>query len=99
MLRLADDDEGQAGDRPGGVRRGAQGGEPYWDAFDKVNRYIYARAQVLRFSIQPPNRVHFEVEIPDTTTCGRFVLNLIRCPDISNIRFGGGHPLRAGRRA
>ena len=71
-------------------------GEPYWDAFDKVNRYIYARAQVLRFSIQPPNRVHFEVEIPDTTTCGRFVLNLIRCPDISNIRFGGGIPSGPG---
>lgn len=71
-------------------------GEPYWDAFDKVNRYIYARAHVLRFSIQPPNRVHFEVEIPDTTTCGRFVLNLIRCPDISNIRFGGSIPAGPG---
>ncbi len=69
-----------------------ESGEPYWDAFDKVNRYVYARARVLRFSIQPPNRVHFEVEIPDTTTCGRFVLNLIRCPDISNIRFGGSIP-------
>jgi hypothetical protein len=67
-------------------------GEPYWAAFDKVNRYIYARAQVLSFSIQPPNRAHFEVEVPDTTTCGRFVLNLIRCPDISNIRFGGSIP-------
>ncbi len=71
-------------------------GEPYWNAFDKVNRYIYARAHVFRFSIQPPNRVHFEVEIPDTTTCGRFVLNLIRCPDISNIRFGGSIPAGPG---
>lgn len=67
-------------------------GEQWWDAFEKVNRYIYARARVTAFRIQAPNAVHFEVELPDTTSCGRFVLNLIRCPDITNIRIGGAPP-------
>jgi hypothetical protein len=67
-------------------------GEQWWDALDKVNRYIYAQAKVTTIRITPPNAVHFEVDVPDTTSCGRFVLNLIRCPDITGIRIGGAPP-------
>jgi hypothetical protein len=71
-------------------------GEQWLDAFEKVNRYIYAQARVTAIRIQAPNAVHFEVDVPDTTACGRFVLNLIRCPDISNIRIGGSPPSGPG---
>ena len=67
-------------------------GEQWWAAYEKVNRYIYAQAQLTGIRIQAPNAVHFEVNLPDTTSVGRFVLNLIRCPDISNIKVGGAPP-------
>jgi hypothetical protein len=67
-------------------------GEQFWDAFDKVNRYVYAKARMLDFTITPPTQVTFDVEVPDTTTVGRFVLNLIRCPDITSVNFGGTIP-------
>jgi len=67
-------------------------GEQWWAAYEKVNRYIYAQAQLTTIRIQAPSSVHFEVNLPDTTSVGRFVLNLIRCPDISNIRVGGAPP-------
>jgi len=71
-------------------------GEQWFDALEKVNRYIYAQARVTAISIRAPNIVHFEVDVPDTTACGRFVLNLIRCPDISGIRVGGAPPSGEG---
>ncbi len=67
-------------------------GEQWFAAFDKVNRYIYARARVTSFTIEAPNQVHFVAELPDTTSVGRFILNLVRCPDISGIRIGGSPP-------
>ncbi|MBM3500030.1 MAG: hypothetical protein FJX74_15325, partial [Armatimonadetes bacterium] len=41
-------------------------GEQWFDAFEKVNRYIYAQAEVTAIRITAPNAVHFEVNVPDT---------------------------------
>ncbi|HJN16077.1 MAG TPA: hypothetical protein QGH10_11320 [Armatimonadota bacterium] len=70
-------------------------GEQYWAAWDDVNQYIYARARVLDVAVSGAS-VNFNVEVPDTTSVGRFVLNLIRCPHISNIQFGGTIPAGPG---
>jgi hypothetical protein len=78
------------------IEQADSSGEQYWAAFDKVNRYIYAKARMLQFSITPPSTVSFQVEVPDTTSVGRFVLNLIRCPDITNTNFGGTIPSGPG---
>jgi hypothetical protein len=78
------------------IEEADKSGEQFWNAFDKVNRYIYAKAQMKSFSITPPSSVSFDVELPDTTSVGRFVLNLIRCPDITSISFGGSVPAGQG---
>ena len=93
--KQADDLEAEAAPIDGKVRfvEDADGsGEAYWAEWDKVNRYIFARAQVLDMQVQPPNSISFNVEVPDTTSVGRFILNIIRCPDISNVRVTGSVP-------
>lgn len=64
-------------------------GQQYWDAFYEVNKYIFNRALVTRFSLTPPDAVAFDVEVESTEDAGRFILNLIRCPAITAISISG----------
>jgi hypothetical protein len=76
------------------VRQADECGGPYWDAFHKIKRYIYARAQMRSFSISPPSSVSFTVVVHGTTEYARFLLNLLRCPYMT---FSGIQALSAGR--
>jgi hypothetical protein len=69
-------------------------GEIYWDQYHKIKRYIYGRAQMLNFSITPPNGVSFTVVLHGTTEYARFLLNLLRCPYMT---LTGFQALSAGR--
>lgn len=64
-------------------------GEPFWDRFHKINKYIYDRVLMTNFSITPPTSVSFTVEIQNTEDAGRFLINLMRCPYITGIQIGG----------
>ncbi len=61
----------------------------YWDRFHAINKYIWDRAQVSAFTITPPDTVQFTVTIHGTQEAGRFVLNLLRCPALTNISISG----------
>ncbi len=64
-------------------------GGQYWDRFHAINEYIYERAQITSFSITGGSAVNFNAIVGDTTECARFVLNLIRCPLLTNVSFSG----------
>ncbi len=64
-------------------------GGQYWDSFHAINEYIYERAQITSFSITGGSAVNFNAIVGDTTECARFVLNLIRCPLLTNVSFSG----------
>ena len=64
-------------------------GEQYWDRFHAINEYIYEKAQVTQFAVSPPTTVSFQVIVGDTTECARFVLDLIRCPALSQVSISG----------
>jgi len=64
-------------------------GEQFWDRFYSISQYIPENAQLTRISITPPNSVNFSVIVGDTTECARFVLNLIKCPALSEVSISG----------
>ncbi len=64
-------------------------GGQYWDSFHAINEYIYDKAQITSFSITGGSAVNFNAIVGDTTDCARFVLNLIRCPLLTNVSFSG----------
>ncbi len=64
-------------------------GGHYWDRFHAINEYIYERAQITSFSITGGSAVNFNAVVGDTTECARFVLNLIRCPLLTDVSFSG----------
>jgi len=64
-------------------------GGQYWDRLHAINDYIYEKAQITSFSITDENVVNFNAIVGDTTDCARFVLNLIRCPLLTNVSFSG----------
>lgn len=70
-------------------------GQQYWDRFYEINKYIFDRALVTRFSLTPPSAVAFDVEVETTEDAGRFILNLIRCPTITSISISG-QPVSGG---
>ncbi|MFO7947895.1 MAG: hypothetical protein R6V19_13910 [Armatimonadota bacterium] len=71
------------------VKEAGESGEQFFDRFEAINEYIYARAQMTDFSISPPNNVSFTVNVNGTSEAGRFVLNLIRCPHLQGIEISG----------
>ncbi len=71
------------------VEKADASGEQFWDRFHAINRFIYERAQVTRFSITPPDAVNFDVIVGDTTECARFVLDLIQCPMLTSVSVSG----------
>lgn len=62
-------------------------GEIYWELYHKLKRYIWAQAQMENFSIRPPNGCSFTVRVTGTTQYARFLLNLLRCPDLTITSF------------
>ena len=64
-------------------------GGQYWDSFHAINEYIYDKAQITNFSLTGGSSVNFNAIVGDTTECARFVLNLIRCPLLTNVSFSG----------
>lgn len=70
-------------------------GSQYWERFFEINKFIYGRAVVTRFSITPPDTVAFDVEVETTEDAGRFILNLIQSPDITGISISG-QPVAGG---
>jgi len=67
-------------------------GGQYWDAFHGINEYIYDKAQITDFNLTGGSAVNFHAVVGDTTECARFVLNLIRCPLLTDISFSGLPP-------
>lgn len=74
------------------VEKADASGAQFWDRFHAINRFIYERAQVIRFSITPPDAVNFDVTVGDTTECARFVLDLIQCPALTSVSVSGLPP-------
>ncbi|MBC7288655.1 MAG: hypothetical protein H5T86_11580 [Armatimonadetes bacterium] len=65
------------------VKQADDSGKPYWEAYHKLKRYIYERARVLEFSIQPPNQVTFTAVVHGTSEYARFLINLLHCPHMT----------------
>ncbi|MGC9319878.1 MAG: PilN domain-containing protein, partial [Armatimonadota bacterium] len=76
-------------DRVDFVAEADESGAQFWDRFHAINEYIYDKARVTRFSITIPSNCNFDVIVGDTTEAARFLLNLIRCPHLTNISISG----------
>ncbi len=74
------------------VEKADKTGEEYFDRFHSINKYIWAEPQMPRmssFSITGGSSVQFTVMVQGTVEVGRFLLNLLRCPDLTNISYSG----------
>ena len=71
------------------IARADRSGAAFWDRFHSINDYIGEQAQVSQLSITPPSMVQFTVTVHGTVGAGRFVLNLLRCPALTNISISG----------
>jgi len=71
------------------VEKADKTGEDYFDRFHSINEYIWEQAQMSSFSITGGSSVQFTVEVQGTAGVGRFLLNLLRCPDLTNISYSG----------
>ena len=76
------------------IAQADRSGTHFWDRFHEINSYIWSQAQVLNFSIVPPNSVQFSVILHGTDEVGRFLINLMRCGALSNISIS---PMPGGR--
>ena len=65
-----------------------ESGAQFWDRFHAINKYICDEAQMSDITISG-NAVEFNVTIRGTLGVARFLLNLLRCPDISDITYSG----------
>ncbi len=63
-------------------------GAQFWDRFHAINKYISNDAQMSDITISG-SAVEFNVTIRGTLGVARFLLNLLRCPDISDITYSG----------
>ncbi len=75
------------------VEEADRSGEPWWDRFHKIKKYIPAYARVTSF-VLTNNSVEFNVTVKGTTQFARFVINLLRCPHITGVTLGGLGPGR-----
>ena len=64
-------------------------GPAFWRAFHAVNQYVWSEGQVSSFAITPPGSVSFTVQVRGTMGAARFLLNLLRCPALTNINMNG----------
>ena len=71
------------------VRAADRSGGQFWNRFHRINKYIWEDAQVSNFSITNGSGVAFTAQVRGTTGVARFLLNLLRCPDIDNITYSG----------
>ena len=71
------------------VAKADKTGEEYFDCFHSINEYIWDEAQMSDFSIDGGSSVQFTVMVQGTAGVGRFLLNLLRCPDLTNISYSG----------
>jgi len=71
------------------VEKADMTGEEYFDRFHSINEYIWDEAQMSDFSISGGSSVQFTVRVQGTAGVGRFLLNLLRCPDLTNISYSG----------
>ncbi len=71
------------------VKQADKTGEEYFDRFHSINKYIWAEAQMSDFGITGGSSVQFTVRVQGTAGVGRFLLNLLRCPDLTNITYSG----------
>ncbi len=74
------------------VEKADKTGEEYFDRFHSINKYIWAEPQMPRmssFSITGGSSVQFTVRVQGTAGVGRFLLNLLRCPDLTGISYSG----------
>ncbi len=65
-----------------------ESGGQFWDRFHAINKYISNEAQMSDITISD-SAVEFNVTIRGTLGVARFLLNLLRCPDISDITYSG----------
>jgi len=70
------------------IAKADESGGKFFDCFHSINEYIWQGAQMSSFSISGSS-VSFTVEVRGTTGVGRFLLNLLRCPDLTNITYSG----------
>ncbi len=63
-------------------------GDEFWDRFHEINKYISDSVQISNFSLTPTS-VSFTATTDTTRNAARFILNLRRCPILSNIQFSG----------
>lgn len=71
------------------VKQADESGGQFWDRFHAINEYIWSEAQMTDFAISGSNQVEFTVTVRGTLGVGRFLLNLLRCPAITNITYSG----------
>ena len=71
------------------VEQADKTGEEYFDRFHSINEYIWGQAQMSNFAFSGGSSVQFTVEVQGTAGVGRFLLNLLRCPDLTNITYSG----------
>ncbi len=73
-------------------------GDDYFDRFHSINEYIWEAAQMSSFSITGGGSVQFTVEVRGDAGVGRFLLNLLRSPDLTSITYSsvpGGQSIEA----
>ncbi len=63
-------------------------GGQFFDRFHAINKYIMAGARMSEFSVSGSS-VEFTVTVRGTLGVARFLLNLLGCPDITNISYSG----------
>ena len=71
------------------VEKADKTGEEYFDRFHSINEYIWDEAQMSNFAFSGGSSVEFAVMVQGTAGVGRFLLNLLRCPDLNNITYSG----------
>ncbi len=71
------------------VEKADKTGDKYFDCFHSINKYIWQGAQMSSFSITDGSSVQFTVQVRGDAGVGRFLLNLLRCPDLTNITYSG----------
>jgi len=64
-------------------------GDKYFDCFHDISKYIWEEAQMSSFSISGGSSVQFTVQVQGASGVGRFLLNLLRCPDLTGIGYSG----------
>ncbi|GAG14145.1 unnamed protein product, partial [marine sediment metagenome] len=72
------------------VEKADKTGEEYFDRFHSINEHIWNEAQMSSFAFPSGgSSVQFTVMVQGTAGVGRFLLNLLRCDDLTSISYSG----------